>query len=212
VFEHLAVHRKILVTGSFRSGTTIAGKMIAHDTGHCYLDESAFIGRRRRGRAKLERLRWARLIWGTRQLTSTVNGGPDEHVATGDRRRHHRAQGPAAASGVVAQCPQMFRMIVDDPPADALVVLVRRNLADIHRSVERLGFSLSAFGWDAASKRDYPRAVYDYWDSAPKPPWFLELDYESLSAHPLFVSEGLRADFSIKQTAIGDTGPVLGLP
>lgn len=37
-----ALHRfeRIVVTGPQRSGTTIAARMIAHDTGHAYVDES----------------------------------------------------------------------------------------------------------------------------------------------------------------------------
>jgi hypothetical protein len=44
MFEDLSVHSKILVTGPGRSGTTIAGKIIAQDTGHRYVDEAEFLG------------------------------------------------------------------------------------------------------------------------------------------------------------------------
>ena len=39
VFEHIP-HKKILVTGPQRSGTTICARMIAHDTGFEYIDEN----------------------------------------------------------------------------------------------------------------------------------------------------------------------------
>lgn len=42
MFEHLARHRVILVTGPQRSGTTIAATMIAQDTGHILYLEEAF--------------------------------------------------------------------------------------------------------------------------------------------------------------------------
>lgn len=42
IFAHLAVHSRIVVTGPQRSGTTIAAQMIAHDTGHRYVDEREF--------------------------------------------------------------------------------------------------------------------------------------------------------------------------
>jgi len=42
MFEHLADHDRILVTGPQRSGTTIAARMIAADTGHTYIDEDRF--------------------------------------------------------------------------------------------------------------------------------------------------------------------------
>lgn len=39
MFENLRRHPKIIVTGPQRSGTTIAAKMIARDTGYEYVDE-----------------------------------------------------------------------------------------------------------------------------------------------------------------------------
>ena len=43
MFESLKKHDIILVTGPQRSGTTICARMIAHDTGHTYIDEARFI-------------------------------------------------------------------------------------------------------------------------------------------------------------------------
>ncbi len=42
MFEHLAEHSRIVVTGPQRSGTTIAARMIADDTGHRFVDEEEF--------------------------------------------------------------------------------------------------------------------------------------------------------------------------
>ena len=39
MFEDFKQFEKIFVTGPQRSGTTICAKMIAHDTGHAYIDE-----------------------------------------------------------------------------------------------------------------------------------------------------------------------------
>jgi hypothetical protein len=39
LFEHLSKYNTIIVTGPQRSGTLIASKMIAHDTGHLFIDE-----------------------------------------------------------------------------------------------------------------------------------------------------------------------------
>lgn len=41
MFEHLAKFRVVIVTGPQRSGTRITAKMIAHDTGHQFIDERA---------------------------------------------------------------------------------------------------------------------------------------------------------------------------
>src|SRR5579875_68345 len=43
MFEHLAVHPMIVVTGPQRSGTRIAARMIAADTGHRFVDETEFL-------------------------------------------------------------------------------------------------------------------------------------------------------------------------
>jgi len=42
MFEYLKEYDEILVTGPQRSGTTICARMIAHDTGHTYIDEARF--------------------------------------------------------------------------------------------------------------------------------------------------------------------------
>lgn len=42
MFEHLTEYKRILVCGPQRSGTRIAAHMIAHDTGHTYVDEMEF--------------------------------------------------------------------------------------------------------------------------------------------------------------------------
>lgn len=42
MFDYLRGYDKILVTGPQRSGTTICAQMIAHDTGHIYVDEARF--------------------------------------------------------------------------------------------------------------------------------------------------------------------------
>jgi hypothetical protein len=43
MFEHLAAWPKIVVTGPQRSGTRIAARMIAADTGHRFVDETEFL-------------------------------------------------------------------------------------------------------------------------------------------------------------------------
>ena len=45
MFESLQVHQRIVVTGAPRSGTHITAKIIAHDTGHQYIDERVHFGR-----------------------------------------------------------------------------------------------------------------------------------------------------------------------
>ncbi len=165
LFAHFSSHRRILVTGPQRSGTTIASRMIARDTGFRCIDESEF--------GVYDVSAWRRFL----QL-----------------------------DGVVVQCPHMFKRIVDEPRTDVLVVLMRRDLAHIHDSEERIGWEqnyrgnsaeLAAFG---LTEGDSARLKYQYWEENPKPPSFVELPYDTLARHPLFVPAARRRSFGRKDT------------
>jgi hypothetical protein len=95
----MTAHSRIVVTGPQRSGTTIAARMIANDTGHRYVDEVDF------GVYDVEA--WRRTL-------------EDECV--------------------VVQCPHMLKTILDAPPPDVYVVLMRRDINEIHASEERIGW------------------------------------------------------------------------
>jgi hypothetical protein len=166
MFEHLSSYDRIVVTGPQRSGTTIAGRMIAADTGHRYVDEGEF--------GVYDSVRWREILTG------------------------HR---------IVVQCPHMLKVIVDDPPPGVLVVLMRRDLADIHASERRIRWEedlrgntreLESFG---LSQGDSARLKYDYWDTHPRPACHLEVAYDSLRTHPAYVAPEQRASFGRKQTS-----------
>lgn len=166
MFEHLAVHSRILVTGPQRSGTTIAARMIAADTGHRFIDESEF--------GVYDVPRWRALL---------------------------------AQDEVVIQCPHMIKLIVDERRDDIMVVLMRRDLREVHASENRIGWEqtyrgnsaeLAVFGLSKGRSAD---VKYAYWDAQPKPPHFIEIAYESLHEHPLHVSAEQRTSFGRKDTA-----------
>lgn len=168
MFEYMAIHSRIVVTGPQRSGTTITAKMIAHDTGYRYVDEAEF--------AVYDVEKWRKI------------------VTEEDR--------------VVVQCPHMLKIIVDSPPPDILVVLMRRNLEDIHNSERRIDWEhrfrgntreLELFG---LAEGDSAQLKYDYWDSSQKPTNFIEIDYESLRNHLFYVAKEHRVNFHCKQTAV----------
>lgn len=164
MFENLARHLRILITGPQRSGTTIAGQMIAHDTGFAYVDESDYGVFDERG--------WRQIL------------------------RRER---------VVVQCPHMLKRIVDAPMDDSLVVLMRRDLAQIHQSEERVGWKgswghLVELAQFDLQEGDISAVKYAYWDEHVKPPFFLELRYDSLRDHPFFIESPQRASFGAKET------------
>ena len=166
-FEHLAVHPKIVVTGPQRSGTRIAAKMIAADTGHDFVDETEFLIKDGAlFRAALER------------------------------------------DGVVVQAPHMLKDLVDDPPGSVFVVLMRRDLDHIHASegrirwAEELGGRATELGKFGLTEGDPASIKYAYWDGHEKTVPFVEVDYESLRGHRLFIPDELRKDFGPLQTQL----------
>jgi len=167
MFEHLAVHPKIVVTGPQRSGTRIAAKMIAADTGHAFVDEMEFA---------IKDVEAFRAVF--------------------------------QRDNIVAQAPHMLKDLVDDPPAGIFVVLMRRELEDIHASERRIRWAevyggnvteLAKFG---LTEGDPASVKYGYWDSHPKSVPILELEYEALRRHPLWVPDEQRRDFGPLQTTL----------
>lgn len=166
MFEHLAAHSRIVVTGPQRSGTRIAAKMIAADTGHGFVDEMEF---------------------------AIKDLGAFREVM----RRDH----------IVAQAPHMLKDLVDEPPEGIFVVLMRRDLERIHASERRIrwaevyGGNLTELAKFGLTEGDPAAVKYAYWDSHPKSVPFLELEYEALRSHPLWVPDDLRRDFEPLQTS-----------
>ena len=164
MFEHLAVHSKIVVTGPQRSGTRIASQMIASDTGHEFVDEVDFL------------------------ITDTT-----------------RFRQALARDGVVVQAPHMLKDLVDDPPPGVFVVLMRRDLSQIHASAQRIGWSELGGNRTELAKLgvlegDSAALKYAYWDAHTKYAPYLELKYQWLRAHPMFVPAERRRYFAPLQT------------
>jgi hypothetical protein len=165
MFENLAVHKKIVVTGPQRSGTRIGAKMIAADTGHQFVDEAEFL------------IKDSALF---REFLQRDN--------------------------VVLQAPHMLKDLVDDPPPGIFIVLMRRPLDEIHASAARIGWTENFGGNTTELKKfgltegDSAAVKYEYWDSHDKSAPFLEVPYESLRDHPMYVAEDQRKTFGHWQT------------
>jgi hypothetical protein len=165
MFENLAVHKKIVVTGPQRSGTRIGAKMIAADTGYQFVDEAEFL------------------------------------IKDSDLFREFLQR-----DGVVVQAPHMLKDVVDDPPPGILIVLMRRDLDQIHASASRIRWAEEFGGNTTELKKfgltegDSAAVKYDYWDSHEKSVPFVEVAYESLRAHPMYVPDEQRKSFGHWQT------------
>lgn len=164
MFEHLAKHRHIFVTGPQRSGTTITSAMIAKDTGHGLVLEEVYYS------------------FDTRRLADICN--TQENIVI---------QSPA----ILLHLPNLVR-------DDSLVVFMVRDINDILASQERIGWQwekweLENLGLDenqgpsALRKREW----WDEWKNAF--PNILEVEYESLSAHSMWVEKERRREFGARQ-------------
>ncbi|HXW77882.1 MAG TPA: hypothetical protein VEJ84_00205 [Acidimicrobiales bacterium] len=165
MFEYLAVHKRIVVTGPQRSGTRIGAQMIAADTGQRFVDEAEFLIK-----------------------------------DTGLFREFLQQE------GVVVQAPHMLKDVVDDPPPGIFIVLMRRDLEDIHSSAQRIGWTENFGGNTTELKKfgltegDSAAVKYEYWDSHEKSAPYMELQYETLRAHPMYVPTEQRKSFGHWQT------------
>lgn len=109
------------------------------------------------------------------------------------------------ASVCVMQAPSMMKF-VHLVPDDVLVVVVRRKIEDIEASQERIGWSGEALELARYGKSTgvIAEVKYDYWDrnKAHSPRNWVEVEYESMFNHPLWVDKDDRAEFTSKQTKI----------
>lgn len=108
----------------------------------------------------------------------------------------------------VVQCPALCHCIEDFSADDVAIVLMRRNVGDIVASEERVKWTRK----QARELAQYGRkdgviseVRYDHWEKHQRPyiAHAFEIEYESLSEHPLWVPKERRADFGLRQTVPG---------
>ncbi len=168
--KRLKRYKRILVTGPQRSGTRITAKIIAHDTEYEYVDENAF-----------------------------------------DSTNVEEFKNQVKREQVIIQCPAMAYIIHEFSTADTLIVFMRRPLEDIVMSQGRVQWSW----WNKKMFRNYPkfkykrldrytwcRLVYSHFEKEQrsKIKQLVEINYKSLSQHPLWIDKEGRVKFLAKQT------------
>lgn len=164
MFENLKEYRAILVTGAQRSGTTVASKMIAQDTGHRRIDEVEF--------NTYDKEQWKNF------------------ALTGEN--------------VVIQCPSMCRFLEEVARDDVLIVMMKRDIEDIKANEKHVGWSENqreVNNYDGVGHQ--AEVKYKFWEDNQKDKIknHMELEYESLREHPLWVDKEKRQHFGLKQTA-----------
>ena len=176
MFKDLTRYDVILVSGPQRSGTRIASQMISADTGHCYVDEDTFE------------------VYDESLFRATIG------------QMHH----------IVIHCPSMSHIMHEVSGENVLVVWMLRDLEDIAASERRVNWSIGPYAEMANyGMSDLPALRYRRHGGQVAPlkyaRWWgyqrervqhwLELRYESLAKHSLWVPKEQRVDFATKQTA-----------
>lgn len=174
----LASFSKILVTGPQRSGTRFGARVIAHDLGHEYVDE-----------VKIH-------TDGLYALYVVVTQWTDRNL--------------------VIQCPALCRYVhLFGGNPDVVVVLMRREVQHIIDSMEHIAWReafehLEMFRYPPEYHTDnIALTKYHYWSEHQRAliDNYLELSYEGLSDHPLWVPPQLRGlDWGFTQTSLDEKG------
>jgi hypothetical protein len=172
-FLSLKNYRKIFVTGPQRSGTSITSKILAFESGYRCVDEREF--------------EWRNLDLFRQFLESNEN--------------------------LVIQCPGMSHIIEQFGQPENLVVFMQRNPLEILASEKRIVWKSERYGKklykDKVSYMPHwftPLCVLKYlhWHFEQKQliPNPIDLAYESLQGHPLWIDKEKRARFSAKQISV----------
>lgn len=165
MFEYLKKYKRIIITGPQRAGTRIGAKMIAHDTGHEYIDETVF------NVSHLEKLN--------------------------DIMKYEE--------NIVIQGPGISAFIERYSNSENLIVFMMRPVNDIKISEVRIKWNchyeeLKKYGREDG---DPSEVKYEEWKKQKKNVLnWLEIDYDSLSTHSLWIEKSQRLDFIPSQTTI----------
>ncbi len=177
MFENLSTYSKILVTGPQRSGTTIAARMIAHTTGHQFVDEWDF---------NVSDLGMFHRLFYT----------PGPMVI----------QCPALCRCVHHYADERAMVVLMRRPPTEIADSVRRIRWEGNLPQEMTQYGITLPKSDLTNRKlviDWIDTKYDFWNEiqAPCIPNSIEIAYNSLSNNPLWVPADRRKEFNAKQTS-----------
>lgn len=186
VIEQLKRYRYILVTGPQRAGTTITANILAHELDYTYFEAGDLL----------------------------------DFFKTSDPRKTEISEFIKVQLGpFVAQCPYLSSAVHRWANVDGLaVVFVIRPVEDVIASQKRIGW-----GFEEVEKNYYYHYTslsvffsqeapisfikYHYWGSHQKPilkDKAFDLEYKSLSDHPMWVPKEERREFWSRQIRPGE--------
>jgi hypothetical protein len=174
MFEDLARFKKILVSGPQRSGTTICASMIAQDLNYRLFDEMEFD------------------VDDLRKVFALVDN----------------------LDRIVVQCPSLSASLWMFSRPDTVVIFMKRNVEEIIASQNRPIYHTSPdLTWTTRhepielmkyGRKDgvIAQVKYEAWEvQKPYIANTLDIEYSSLSKHPMWVGKRERAHFRPKQIA-----------
>lgn len=192
LFWRLKRYKFIFVTGPHRSGTSVASHMIAQDKGLCVYYEEHF------------------------KFNTKFSDAPGPPEIDYFIKRHYAKESDMQmeyhvhTDGFVVQCPNLcFIAHRWAGIKDLAVVMMVRPVEDIIASQERV-----QWGFEAMEKKKYdaegsPQPIaeikYHYWKTVQKKllgKQGIEIKYNNLSVHPLWVPKEQRANFHTRQVFI----------
>jgi hypothetical protein len=114
----------------------------------------------------------------------------------------------SGSTGNVFQCPGICRYIQDFSNENTLVVIMKRDPADILASQNRIDWKCEGAEMihykinERFDLKTIAEIKYRYWDKVQRQKvlHYVEMEYEFLSAHPLWIQKDFRKDFHPKQT------------
>ena len=183
-------YRKLIVTGSQRSGTTICAQMLSADLGWEYIDETVVdlastdkVGRLMRDREEFV-LQMPSLLRKTDDIAEWLGDGGGAVIVM------PRPYGEVEAS----------RRRIGLRPRENVDLDLRQDLVERARSV---GFPLPSqqtFLIRKLSLMEFRQMYIEHY--LQYLPHFFALDYSGLAGHPLYVAPELRGSFAPKQTTV----------
>ena len=112
---------------------------------------------------------------------------------------------------IVVHCPALSSIIHRLDSKDTFIVFMRRDPLEILESMKRVNFREEDKLWVLKRYGEFygklPSVIYDYWNNYQRHfiDKYLELDYESLSEHELWLTKDKRQNFNWYQTSVQET-------
>jgi hypothetical protein len=177
MFENLKGYQTILVTGPQRSGTTICAKMIAHDTGHEFVDEMSIA------------------INNVRVLKNLL-------YFTNKAKQNLVIQCPGLCRYIHLFSSENTLIVMVYRSIEAIIKSQVRIEWDAE--LKELAHYKHPTNDDIEDIRPIAQVKYDYWidEQQAKVINSKKVIYENLNTHPLWIPQEDRIDFEARQTEL----------